>query len=71
LNGALIFSYSVQVEQARNQLVAAGPRSGDRYQARDTKSIAPFDGVITKKLVEVGDPVQPGMPLLCSRILPS
>ena len=31
---------------------------------RDAKSVAPFDGVITKKLVEVGDPVQPGQPLL-------
>jgi len=31
---------------------------------RDTKSLAPFDGVITNKLVEVGDTVQPGQPLL-------
>ncbi len=31
---------------------------------RDTKSLAPFDGVITDKLVEVGDTVQPGQPLL-------
>jgi len=31
---------------------------------RDTKSMAPFDGVITDKLVEVGDTVQPGQPLL-------
>ena len=31
---------------------------------RDTKSLAPFDGVITEKLVEVGDTVQPGQPLL-------
>jgi multidrug efflux pump subunit AcrA (membrane-fusion protein) len=31
---------------------------------RDSRSIAPFDGVILKKMVEVGDTVQPGMPLL-------
>jgi len=31
---------------------------------RDTKSLSPFDGVITDKLVEVGDTVQPGQPLL-------
>jgi RND family efflux transporter MFP subunit len=30
----------------------------------DTESIAPFDGVIIDKLVEVGDTVQPGQPLL-------
>ena len=31
---------------------------------RDTKAIAPFDGVIMSKMVEVGDTVQPGQPLL-------
>ncbi len=31
---------------------------------RDSRSIAPFKGTIVKKLVEVGDTVQPGMPLL-------
>ncbi len=31
---------------------------------RDSDSIAPFTGVITQKLVEVGDTVQPGQPLL-------
>jgi len=31
---------------------------------RDTRSMAPFDGVITDKLVEVGDTVQPGQPLI-------
>jgi len=30
----------------------------------DTKSTAPFDGVIVKKMVEAGDTVQPGQPLL-------
>jgi RND family efflux transporter MFP subunit len=31
---------------------------------RDARSIAPFDGVIVKKYIEVGDTVQPGQPLL-------
>lgn len=31
---------------------------------RDSSSIAPFDGVILKKMIEVGDTVQPGQPLL-------
>ena len=31
---------------------------------RDAKSLAPFDGVITKKFIEVGDTVQPGQPLI-------
>lgn len=30
----------------------------------DTKSTAPFDGVIVKKMVEAGDSVQPGQPLM-------
>ena len=30
----------------------------------DTKSIAPFQGVIVEKLVEAGDTVQPGQPML-------
>jgi multidrug efflux pump subunit AcrA (membrane-fusion protein) len=54
-----------QLEQARSQIVAA--RSAIETidtKIRDAKSVAPFDGVITKKLVEVGDPVQPGQPLL-------
>jgi multidrug efflux pump subunit AcrA (membrane-fusion protein) len=54
-----------QLEQARSQIVAA--RSAIEAidtKIRDAKSVAPFDGVITKKLVEVGDPVQPGQPLL-------
>lgn len=45
-------------EQARSQI--------DEIDAkiRDSRSIAPFEGVVVKKLVEVGDTVQPGQPLL-------
>jgi multidrug efflux pump subunit AcrA (membrane-fusion protein) len=53
------------LEQARSQIVAARSAiDAIDTKIRDAKSIAPFDGVITKKLVEVGDPVQPGMPML-------
>ena len=31
---------------------------------RDSQAVAPFDGVIIRKMVEIGDTVQPGMPLL-------
>ncbi len=53
------------VEAARSQIAAAesGLRELDA-KLRDTKAVAPFDGVIVKKLVEVGDTVQPGQPLL-------
>ena len=59
------YQYGTNVEQARGQIVSA--RSAiDTIDAkiRDAKSVAPFDGVISRKLVEVGDPVQPGQPLL-------
>ena len=53
------------LEQARSQIVSARS-SIDTIDTkiRDAKSVAPFDGVITRKLVEVGDPVQPGQPML-------
>ena len=59
------YQYGTQLEQARGQIVSA--RSAIEKidsKIRDAKSVAPFNGVITKKLVEVGDPVQPGQPLL-------
>jgi multidrug efflux pump subunit AcrA (membrane-fusion protein) len=62
---AELYSQSTRVDQARSQLVAARSKIEEiDTKLRDTKSIAPFDGVITKKLVEVGDPVQPGMPMI-------
>ena len=59
------YSYGTQVEQARGQLIAARSSIDEiDSKIRDAKSVAPFDGVITKKLVEVGDPVQPGQPMI-------
>lgn len=53
------------VETARAQIAAAEAQLREiDAKLRDTKSVAPFDGVIVKKLVEVGDTVQPGVPLL-------
>ncbi len=62
---AQLYQYGTNVEQARSQIISARSRIEEiDARIRDAKSIAPFDGVITKKLVEVGDPVQPGQPLL-------
>ncbi|MDH3980987.1 MAG: efflux RND transporter periplasmic adaptor subunit [Gammaproteobacteria bacterium] len=59
------YQYGTQLEQARSQLAAARASIEEiDTKIRDAKSVAPFKGVITKKLVEVGDPVQPGQPLL-------
>jgi multidrug efflux pump subunit AcrA (membrane-fusion protein) len=60
-----IFSSRTNIQQAQNTIyrVQAEIRAIDA-KLRDTKSVAPFNGVIMKKFVEVGDTVQPGQPLL-------
>jgi len=59
------YQSGTQLDQARSQIVSARSAiDAIDTKIRDAKSVAPFDGVITKKLVEVGDPVQPGQPLL-------
>jgi multidrug efflux pump subunit AcrA (membrane-fusion protein) len=59
------YQSGTHLEQARSQIVSARSAIDTiDTKIRDAKSVAPFDGVITKKLVEVGDPVQPGQPLL-------
>jgi multidrug efflux pump subunit AcrA (membrane-fusion protein) len=60
-----IYSSGTQIEQARSAFM----RLQAELQAldsklRDARSIAPFDGVIVKKFIEVGDTVQPGQPML-------
>jgi len=60
-----VVSRQTQMDQARNSMMKADSQIRQiQAKLRDTKSIAPFDGVVSKKFVEVGDPVQPGMPLL-------
>jgi multidrug efflux pump subunit AcrA (membrane-fusion protein) len=53
----------VQAAQSRIQQAQSGLREIEA-KIRDARSTAPFDGVITDKLVEIGDTVQPGQPLL-------
>lgn len=60
-----LYSSGTQIDQARSALM----RLQAELQAldsklRDARSIAPFDGVIVKKFIEVGDTMQPGQPLL-------
>jgi multidrug efflux pump subunit AcrA (membrane-fusion protein) len=60
-----LVTQGTQVSAARNAVTAA--ESGLREinaKLRDTKAIAPFDGVIMEKLIEIGDTVQPGTPLI-------
>lgn len=60
-----LYASSTRIEQARSAML----RAQSEIQAidsklRDAKSLAPFNGVITHKYVEVGDTMQPGQPLL-------
>ena len=60
-----LYAQGVGIDQAQSGLLQAQANL-DAMDARirDASSVAPFDGVITQKMVEVGDTVQPGMPLL-------
>jgi len=60
-----LVTQGTQVASARSHVTEA--ESGLRAinaRLRDTKAVAPFDGVIMKKMVEIGDTVQPGQPLI-------
>ena len=62
---ANLYSRGTQLSQAQSQLAAAQSQLQQiDAKLRDTRSFAPFDGVIIKKMVEVGDTVQPGQPLV-------
>ncbi|HEY9198273.1 MAG TPA: HlyD family efflux transporter periplasmic adaptor subunit [Gammaproteobacteria bacterium] len=60
-----LYSYGSRLSQAQGTELSARSQI-DQIDARlrDARSFAPFDGVIVKKMVEVGDTVQPGMQLL-------
>ena len=60
-----LYQYQVGVQTARNQIdqARAAIRELDENLI-NAVSYAPFDGVILKKMIEVGDIVQPGMPLV-------
>ena len=60
-----LVTQGTQVSSARSRITEA--ESGLRAinaKLRDTKAIAPFDGIIMQKMVEIGDTVQPGQPLI-------
>ena len=60
-----LVTQSTQVSSARSRITEA--ESGLRAinaKLRDTIAIAPFDGIIMQKMVEIGDTVQPGQPLI-------
>jgi multidrug efflux pump subunit AcrA (membrane-fusion protein) len=60
-----LHGYGTQIEQARNaKLRAQSQIEQIDAKLRDAVGKAPFDGIITRKMVEVGDTVQPGMPLV-------
>ena len=56
---------SAGITQAQSRLLSSQARLEELdTNIRDTQQIAPFDGVIAQKLVEVGDSVQPGQPMI-------
>ncbi len=60
-----LYGQRTQLEQAYNAYERAESQLRQiETKFRDAKSIAPFDGVIVNKMVEVGDTVQPGHPLV-------
>ncbi len=60
-----LYAQGTGVAQAQSALVAAQANlDALDAQLRDTSHLAPFDGIIIEKFVEVGDTVQPGMPLI-------
>jgi multidrug efflux pump subunit AcrA (membrane-fusion protein) len=60
-----LHTYGTQIDQARGALIRAQSQIEQiDSKLRDARGRAPFNGVITKKFVEIGDSVQPGQPLL-------
>ena len=60
-----LYSSGTRIQQAQNSALRAQAEiQAIDSKLRDAKSVAPFDGVITKKFVEVGDTIQPGQPML-------
>jgi multidrug efflux pump subunit AcrA (membrane-fusion protein) len=60
-----LYNRYASVNQAQSTLYQAHARLDTLDSSlRDTRTVAPFDGIITKKQVEEGDTVQPGTPLV-------
>ena len=53
------------VSQAESQVMMAWSQLNElNTKIKDTVSVAPFEGIVMSKMVEVGDAVQPGQPLM-------
>ncbi len=62
---AELYAQGVGIDHAQSGVLQAQANlDGLDARLRDASSVAPFDGIIIEKMVEVGDTVQPGMPLL-------
>jgi len=60
-----LYSSGTQMGQAQGQQqVALSKLREIDASLRDTRTVSPFNGVIVEKMVEAGDTVQPGQPLL-------
>lgn len=60
-----LYSSQTQMGQAQGLHLAALSKLREiDANLRDTRTISPFSGVIVEKMVEAGDTVQPGQPLL-------
>jgi len=60
-----LVTQGTQVAAARSRITEAESALREiNAKLRDSKAVAPFDGVIMTKMVEIGDTVQPGQPLI-------
>lgn len=60
-----LMSSATGVSQAQSNVQQAMSQLQEIEAAlRDAKSVAPFEGIVLEKMVEVGDTVQPGQPLI-------
>ena len=60
-----LYSSGTQMGQAQGiHLAAVSQLREIDARLRDTRTLSPFNGVIVQKMVEAGDTVQPGQPLL-------
>lgn len=60
-----LYSQRTHVSQAQSGIYGARSRIDEiDARLRDSRTISPFEGVVVKKLAEVGDTVQPGQALL-------
>ena len=60
-----LYAQGTNVSQVQSHRISALSQLQEvDAKLRDSRAVAPFDAIIVKKLVEVGETVQPGQPLL-------